>query len=144
MVIGIIGENCSGKSTLADKLAEAFGAEIVTGKDYLRMAKSESIAAALFKKKLKSAVSGDNVIYVISEQEHVGFLPEGAVRILVKADIGTIKERFKARMHGVLPPPVEQMLERKHGAFDNGSYDIVFDGVNGDPSLVIEEIKKRL
>ena len=44
MVIGIIGENCSGKSTLAEKIKAELGAEIITGKDYLRMAKSESEA----------------------------------------------------------------------------------------------------
>ena len=44
MVIGIIGENCSGKSTLAEAIQKDIHAEIVTGKDYLRMAKSESEA----------------------------------------------------------------------------------------------------
>lgn len=39
MVIGIIGENCSGKSTLAEEIKKTIGAEIITGKDYLRMAK---------------------------------------------------------------------------------------------------------
>ena len=39
MVFGIIGENCSGKSTLAEKIKAELGAEIVTGKDYLRMVK---------------------------------------------------------------------------------------------------------
>ena len=79
MVIGIIGENCTGKSTLAEAVQTAFGGEILTGKDYLRLAKSESMAAALFKKKLKTALTGENVIYVISEQEHLAFLPEGSV-----------------------------------------------------------------
>ena len=37
MVIGIIGENCSGKSTLAEEVRKAVGGEIVTGRDYLRM-----------------------------------------------------------------------------------------------------------
>ena len=41
MVIGIIGENCSGKSTLAEAIQKDIHAEIVTGKDYLRMAKSK-------------------------------------------------------------------------------------------------------
>ena len=51
MVIAIIGENCSGKSTLAEAIKEEFDAEIITGKDYLRMAKSESEAVTLFKEK---------------------------------------------------------------------------------------------
>lgn len=140
MVIGIIGENCSGKSYLAEKIKDALSAEIISGKDYLRMAKSESEAVKLFKEKLKNAVNGDNIIYVIAEKEQIGFLPDGAKRILVFADIETIKERFKARMHGMLPPPVEKMLEGKHGIFDEGDYDIRFDGVNGDADEVLKAL----
>ena len=132
MVFGIIGENCSGKSTLAEKIKETLGGEIVTGKDYLRMAKSESEAVSLFREKLRRAVSGDNIIYVISDPEHVKLLPDGAIRILVTADLETIKERFRARMRGNLPAPVALMLERKHGMFDSGEYDYRFDGATGD------------
>lgn len=144
MIIAIIGENCSGKSTLAEKIKEAIGAEVITGKDFLRLAKSESEATALFKQKLASAVSGENIIYVITQAEHLALLPEGAVKILVSADLDTIKERFKQRMHGVLPPPVEKMLEMKHGSFDAGVYDYRFDGVNDDTEELCEAIKNRL
>ena len=141
MVIGIIGENCSGKSTLAEKIKAEFGAEIVTGKDYLRMAKSESEAVSLFREKLRRAVSGDNIIYVISDPEHVKLLPDGAIRILVTADLETIKERFRARMRGNLPAPVALMLERKHGMFDSGEYDYRFDGATGDAESFCEVLK---
>ena len=141
MVYGIIGENCSGKSTLAEKIKTEFGAEIITGRDYLRMAKSESEAAFLFRKKLCSAVSGDNIIYVIADPEHVKLLPDGAIRILVKADLETIKERFTARMHGTLPKPVALMLERRHGMFDSGEYDYRFDGAAGDANSFCEVLK---
>lgn len=140
MVIGIIGENCTGKSTLAKELNKSLNAEIITGKDYLRMAKSESEATALFKDKLKQAMLSGNIIYVISEKEHIGLLPEGAIKILVVAELESIKERFKARMHGNLPTPVEQMLERKHGMFDDGAYDFRFDSSND----VIEEICQKI
>ena len=143
MVIGIIGENCSGKSTLAEEIKKAIGAEIMTGKDYLRMAKSEGDAVVLFRTKLEDAVTGENVIYVISEKEQISFLPDGSVKILVKTDIDTIKERFRARMHGNLPAPVEQMLERRHGMFDNGNYDYQFDGKSGDPSVICSAIRGR-
>ena len=143
MVIGIIGENCSGKSTLAGRIKDAVGAEIVTGKDYLRMAKSEAEAGRLFREKLKAAVTGGNVIYVISEPEQLALLPDGAVRILVSADLDTIRARFRARMRGNLPDPVARMLERKHGIFDCGSYDYRFDGVNGDPAALCEALKRR-
>ena len=142
MVIGIIGENCSGKSTLAARIRDAVGAEIVTGKDYLRMARSEPEARKLFQEKLKSAVSGSNIIYVISEPDHLALLPEGAVRILVSADLDTIRERFKARMHGVLPAPVERMLETKHGMFDSGAYDYRYDGAAGDAAALCEKLKQ--
>lgn len=143
MVIGIIGENCSGKSTLAGCVRDAVGAEIVTGKDYLRMAKSEAEARKLFQEKLKAAVTGSHMIYVVSEPEQLALLPEGAVRILVCADLNTLKERFKARMRGVLPGPVERMLESKHGIFDSGTYDYRFDGVCGDAGALCEQLMKR-
>lgn len=37
-------------------------------------------------------------------------------------------------MHDNLPALVEQMLERKHGMFDNEIYGYPFDGGAGDPS----------
>ncbi len=142
MLFCIIGENCSGKSRLADEIKKSIDAQIVTGKDYLRMAKSESEAVILFKEMLRNAVSGKNIIYVISEPEHIKLLPDGAIKILVSADIDTIKERFKARMHGKLPLPVEQMLEKKHGLFDGGVYDYYFDGVNGDAAALCETLNE--
>ena len=109
--------------------------------DYLRMAKSESEAVSLFREKLRRAVSGDNIIYVIADPDHVKLLPDGTVRILVTADLETIKERFRARMHGNLPAPVALMLERKHGLFDSGEYDYRFDGAKGDVESFCEILK---
>ena len=130
MVIGIFGESCTGKSTLAQMIAERFSCEVVTGKDYLRLAKNESVAKALFQKKLLAAVSGENLIYVISEKEHLPLLPEGACRILVTADLETIQSRFAQRMRGNLPAPVAAMLEKKHGCFDGEPHHIhVVSGV---------------
>ncbi len=98
----------------------------------------------LFKAKLKDALSGENIIYVISQKEHINLLPDGAVKILVKTDIDTIKERFKNRMRGNLPAPVEQMLVRNHGIFDNEICDYRFDGVSGDIAAMCETIKNRI
>jgi adenylate kinase family enzyme len=143
MLIAIFGENCSGKSTLADQIGKAAGAEIVSGKDYLRMAKSESEAELLFRKKLEGAVTGENLVYVISEPQQIRFLPDGAVRILVQADLETIRERFRARMHGNLPEPVARMLEAKHGIFDKEKADYRYDGVKGDAALLCAELLRR-
>ncbi len=118
MVIAIFGESCTGKSTLAALLKERLGAEVFTGKDYLRLAKDEPSAKKLFQAKLAAAMADGNIVYVISEREHLALVPEGAVRILMTAELPAIKERFAARMHGSLPAPVAAMLERKHGCFD--------------------------
>ena len=131
MVIGIFGESCTGKSTLASRLKDELNAEVYSGNDCIRLAKSESIAKKLFCKRLCDAISGDNVIYVISEKEHLSLLPEQAIRILVTADLNTIKERFAQRMRGALPAAVESMLEKKHGCFNDEAHDIhVVSGVS--------------
>ena len=131
MLIGIIGESCTGKSTLAEKLKVQLNAEVFTGKDYLRLAKNEAIAQKLFTKKLDEAKTGENIVYVISEKEHLALLPEGAVRILMTADLDLILERFAQRMHGTLPPPVKMMLEKKHGIFDAVTSDYQICNGNG-------------
>ena len=122
MVIAIIGESCVGKSTLAKTLKDRLNSEIYTGKDYLRLAKNEEEAKKLFKEKLSD--KEQSIIYVISEKEHLDLLPQSAVKVLVTADIALIKERFAKRTGGKLPPPVEQMLERKHGCFDGVEADL--------------------
>ena len=80
---------------------------------------------------------------MISEPEQIRLLPDHAVRILVSADLETIKARFRDSMHGNLPGPTEKMLERKHGMFDSVSYDYRYDGVTGDPVRLCEELKPR-
>ena len=144
MVIAIFGESCTGKSTLADKLSSAINAEVFTGKDYLRMAKNESIAKVMFQKKLSAAVDGEHVVYVISETEHLTLLPEGALRILVTADIELIKFRFAQRMHGSLPAPVAAMLEKKHGCFDSVPHDLHVVSGETDPDAIVTQIKASL
>ncbi len=133
MLVAIFGESCTGKSTLAGMLKERLGGEIWTGKDYLRLAKDEAGAKKLFTEKLREAVTGGPLIYVIAEKEHLSLLPEGTVRVLVTAELKTIKERFAARMRGNLPPPVAAMLERNHGSFDKEPHR--FHVVSGETEL---------
>jgi len=118
MVIAIFGESCVGKSTLAAMLRKKLNAQVFTGKDYLRLAKNESIARKLFQKKLCEAVNGEHIVYVISEAEHLALVPQGTIRVLMTADLDRIVERFTLRMRGNLPEPVKAMLEKKHGYFD--------------------------
>ena len=132
MLIAIIGENCVGKSTLANKINEKLNAKIYSGKDYLRLEKNPDSAVEKFKSILNDALNNHHVIYLITEKEHLSFLPEGTYKIVLTADLNTIKERFKKRMRGNLPAPVEKMLETKHGLYDdlhcslrlNSEYDI--------------------
>ena len=77
---------------------------------------------------LSDAVTGDNLIYLITEFEHLNFLPQGAFKIVLTAELITIKARFKERMRGNLPIPVERMLEIKHGIFDDLSCNLKLDG----------------
>ena len=133
MLIAVFGESCTGKTTLSNALRERIGGEVYTGKDFLRLAKNEADAKRIFSEKLRQAVSGENVIYVITEQEHLALLLEGAVRVLAAADLETIKERFSARMHGKLPAPVAAMLERRHGCFDGEPHD--FRVTSGETDL---------
>lgn len=133
MVIGIFGENCTGKSTLAEKLRECINARIYTGKDYLRLEKNEDAAEETFRAMLREAVAGENIIYVISEKEHLSLLPGGCVRVLATAELETIKARFAERMRGNLPAPVAAMLERNHGCFDMEPHDM--EVVSGQTDL---------
>ena len=88
------------------------------------MEKNEAAAKLAFQTKLREAINGENIIYVISEKEHLPLLPDGSIRILVTADLEVIKARFAERMRGSLPAPVAAMLERKHGCFDMEPHDI--------------------
>lgn len=140
MLIAIFGESCTGKSTLADKLNEKINGEIYSGKDYLRLAKNGSMAKKLFQKKLQEAVIGENIIYVISEKEHLAMLPEGCIRILLTADLETIQTRFAQRMGGKLPAPVAAMLEKKHGCFDQEPADYHVVSEQADVANILEEL----
>lgn len=123
MLIAIFGESCSGKTTLANKLKERLNARVFSGKDYLRLAKNEEEAKKQFKQLLNLSLTGENVIYVIAQKEHLEFIPKGAVRVLVTAPLDVIKQRFAKRTGGILPPPISKMLENNHGCFDNEPHD---------------------
>ena len=128
MLIAIIGENCVGKTTLANKINEKLGATIYAGKDYLRLDKNPSVAEETFKAALKASLAGNHIIYLITEKEHISFLPEGAFKIVLCAELEVIKERFKARMRGNLPLPVAKMLDARHGMYDFLDCHLKLDG----------------
>lgn len=101
MLIALIGENCTGKSLLANKLAEKVECAVFTGRDYLRLAKNEFEARKKFEELLQHCADGvQDLIYIISEPEHLAFLPVQAVKVSVAADIDIIKMRFAKRLGG--------------------------------------------
>ncbi len=84
MVIALFGDSCTGKSSIAKELSAHLSAEVYSGKDYLRLAKSESMAEMLFRKKLR----GDKtILYVISEKELLALLPDSCIRVLITASL---------------------------------------------------------
>lgn len=141
MLIVIVGENCVGKSTLANEISKAFPSRIYSGKDYLRLEKSPQVAEQKFKEILAHAVNGENVIYLITEKEHLRLVPNGARIIVLTAELEEIKQRFKQRMRGVLPAPVEKMLETRHGVFDDLPCDIKIKNGRFDIQDVLKAIK---
>ncbi len=141
MVIAIFGESCTGKSTIADAIKAKNDAKVYSGKDYLRLAKNPADAEKQFAALLNENVqSGECVIFVISEKEHLRLIPDGAKRVLVTAGLERIKERFAKRMGGKLPPPVEKMLEAKHGAFDAQKCDVHIDTDAADAQAAVAQI----
>lgn len=128
MLIAIIGENCVGKSTLANQIKERTGAKVYSGKDYLRLGKNPAMALDKFQKILQESVVGENIIYIITEKDHIPLLPEGTFKIVLTAELEVIKGRFRERMRGNLPMPLEKMLESNHGMYDNLACNLKLDG----------------
>ena len=142
MLIALIGESCTGKSTIATEITKVLHAEVFSGKDYLRFAKSEADAKATFAARLleRALSTSEHAVYVISEPEHLSLLSERCLRILVTARLETIKTRFASRMGGKLPPPVEAMLVKKHGIFDSIPSDLTIRSDETEPSASAAQI----
>ena len=149
MLYIFMGQSCTGKSTVADQMKAQNGAEVYSGKDYLRMAKNENEAWHIFYNMLENAVSDKNpenmMIYVITEKEHLDKLStlEGVKKIKFTASLEVIKERFAQRMRGNLPLPVEKKLEMQYKEWEMEKGDLVIDtSQNIDVDEQIQKICK--
>ncbi|MCD4712629.1 MAG: hypothetical protein K8R73_05035 [Clostridiales bacterium] len=133
MLYVFMGQSCTGKSTVADQMKLQYGAEVFSGKDYLRMAKNENEAWNTFYKLLENAAidkSPENIlIYVITEKEHLNRLSslEGVKKVKFTASLEIIKERFAQRMRGNLPIPVEKKLEIQYKEWEMEEGDLIID-----------------
>lgn len=140
-----MGQSCTGKSTMVDKVKAIGDVEVYTGKDYLRMAKSESVAWELFYEKLLNAASNKDsskgtIIYLITEKTQLKRIIdiEGSYKVKFTAPLDTIKSRFSQRMNGKLPQPVEKMLNNQYEEWENIKGDI---NVN---TMIEDDVEKLL
>lgn len=148
MLYILMGQSCTGKSTVVEKLKEQMDVEVFSGKDYLRLAKSESAAWNLFYEKLLEAASSANasqtpVVYVVTEKDLFDKVCslENAYKVKFTASLDVIKSRFAQRMGGHLPPPVEKMLERQHAIWDAIEGDQTVDTTDTvDPLDIVKSI----
>ena len=138
MLICIFGESCTGKSTLAEQIRQRTGATIYSGRDYLRLAKSEAAAKEAFCNLLSAASNAEETtIYVVAEMDCLALLPQHCIRVLMTEELSVIKERFAKRTGGKLPPPVAAMLERKHNCFDHIPHDFHIHSGNGNVDEIL-------
>lgn len=148
MLYIFMGQSCTGKSTIANKVKELTGAEIITGKDYLRMAKDENEAWKLFHQKLSNAASKDklskeSIVYVITEKVFLDRIVdiEGSCKVKFTTPLDTIKSRFAKRMNGKLPQPVEKMLSNQYEEWESIKGDF---NVDSTEEKDIEKIVKLI
>jgi len=141
MNILLFGESCTGKSTLASQLKEDLGMNVYTGKDYLRLSKNKDEARDKFKTLLND--ESENIIFIATEIDEVAMVPDRVMKVLLTASLDTIIERFSKRFRGHLPKPVEGMIKRKHGMFDDYEHDLL---VNEDMTndQAVQKIKRYL
>ncbi|MDR0821170.1 MAG: hypothetical protein LBN40_01725 [Oscillospiraceae bacterium] len=145
MILAFIGENCTGKSVVADCFQKEYSTEVFIGGDFRKFDKNKQVAEQIFRDKLKTYESElKPVIYIISEREHLRFLPENSVRVYFFADIDTIKERFAERTGGKLPPGVAEMLESKHGMFDDEKRDFEVNDTLDSVEDIYDSIKNKI
>lgn len=135
MVIVLMGPSCTGKSTVASELSQATGAVVYTGKDYLRLARSEPEAWAKFVAEITSRGSESPVVYVTTDRRDAERLRGLNDTIFVRctANLDTMKKRFAQRMNGQLPPPVAQMLERQSKDWEDVQADLYLDTTEPSP-----------
>lgn len=150
MLFILMGPSSTGKSSLASELNKHIEGKIYTGKDYLRLAKDKNNAWDIFKIELFEASKADSlshVIYVTTEKEDIAKLRDitDAKFIKILAELGTLRERFAARMNGNLPQPVAAMLERQLKEWNEIQADLCINtSLNADLQANTEAILKLL
>ena len=148
MLLLFFGPSCSGKSSTADLIAQQIGADIWTGKDYLRLAKNEPESWDAFFELLRKAANDNHcneksIIYILTDSpDSIANLSSlsHVIRIRFTANLETLKQRFAPRMGGRIPPPVVTMLENVKNRTDCSPCDLCIDTTNRTPHEIAQEI----
>lgn len=147
MLFIFMGPSCSGKSSAAEELKKLTDVQIYSGKDYLRMDKNENNAWKLFEEILKEGCNNKDlhsksIIYVISEKKDIVKLKfiNDAITINFTADAEIIKSRFAKRMNGVLPKPVESMIDKQLLEWKDITAKLHVDTSKDSPSDIAKKI----
>lgn len=134
MVVVFMGPICTGKSSVAELIREKTNIQVVTGKDYLRLASDEDEAWKLFLKKVKIAVnanphSENSMIYILDDTERVEDLMriDGVRCVKFSATLDAIRDRYETRMQGELPGIVIKMLRSQLDSWDQVTCDVNID-----------------
>lgn len=149
MLIVLFGPSCSGKSSAAEQLARLLRCESVAGKDYLRLASSETEAWKLFGDRLRAAAAGDtdSLVYVVAGGSPALDVP-GAVRVRFTASLDALCSRFAARGQPIPAAALRNMMQRQSAACAALAADLVIDTTSGgDPAanaaLIMTAIEGR-
>lgn len=141
MVIALIGGRCCGKSALAKAICEKVHATVYTGCAYRELAPEEPEARARFQALLAQAQEREDfVIYLVTDKTLQSVLPEGCLRVLCKAQLKTVKERFAAQMGEPLTFAMIAMLERQYNSFDDCPHTLRLDPTADDPQLLAVQV----
>ena len=122
MLIAIIGENCVGKSTLANKINVKINAKIYSGKDYLRLEKNPSMALEKFKALLKESVTGNNIIYLITEKEQIIVEYIKKYNFIRRSTVEDILDVKKTRVYKILTKLCEDGIIKSVGTGPSSKY----------------------
>jgi gluconate kinase len=144
-----MGPSCSGKTSVAKKLAERIGCSIWSGKDYFRLAKNQDEAWKIFLNMLRDAssktvLSAKSIIYLIgnpTELRNDLLTIPNLKRIKFNTAISVLKNRFAERIgQKLLSLPLEKMIERQQVAFQTISADKEFDTSMQEVNSIVDAI----
>jgi hypothetical protein len=147
MLLVFFGPSCSGKSTVAQIIAERTGATVWAGGDYLRLAKTEPEARKIFLDLLRSAagkpdLAAGSIIFIVTDPGRIdpGIDRNQALTVKFTAHTDALQSRFRKRNGGQLPDGVTDMLDRQLQQARAATADLKFDTSQMHPEIIADAI----